>query len=181
MSGRVHEFPQVLTSAGQARSHRPDRHPKRNSALLVAQPGPRAQREDVLLLGLQPVDDLQHASHLIFVRETSDQFVGEVLRHASVQPPESTLGATPGTSAVAENIHSHAEEPRKALSRFCCKLDILSSSPSHEKHLGHEVFRLRPVRRPAKAKVVDRSRVPLVEIAKCVRIALADAFPKLGV
>jgi hypothetical protein len=155
-------------------TNRAHRHAERGRGLVVAEPRPHAQRDDVPLLARQPRDAFEHGPHLCCglgaggdVGRRSSGLARQLLHECTVTPE------CPPT--VAEHVRRDPVEPGQELAVY--DDDLIPTPERLEEDDRREILGLRPVGESAKQVVVDRPCMPLVELGERVLIALC-ARPK---
>jgi transcription elongation factor GreA len=182
MSVRLDEFPEVGAGAGESRANRPDRHGERNRRLLVVEPGPGAERQNVALVSEELLDDGLDLGHLRLVGDAADRLVAVVgLDLTRVEPPERGRSPAPAPSPVPQLVRRNSEEPGQNAPRLGREDDLAAASPGGQEDVGRGILRRCPVRRRAEREVVDGAGVTFEESAERAGIAVDGRSPELPI
>jgi hypothetical protein len=109
MSAALDEFPEVRSRAREPRTDGSDRHAEGERAILVAEAGPRAEREHLLLMDRKLVDHREHLPHLLLVGEPPDDLVAEVGFGCRVEARDRCDRPTARAAAIPDEVQGDPE------------------------------------------------------------------------
>ena len=138
----------------RARAHGPDRHPQSDCRVLVAEPGPGAEREDLLLATRKSSEQGEGAAHQLFVVDPLVAVVREARLRARLRnAPERRRVTTLGATAVANDVRGDPKQPREFLT---ARQLLIDPAPGLEEDDRDEILGDGPAPNAAEAVVVDR-------------------------
>jgi hypothetical protein len=179
MSTGFAEFPQASTRSRQPRAHRADGQAERHRGVLIGEPRPGAESDDLALALRQLRDGAKRDAHAPLVVETSVGIVGEIRTVLERQALERGAMSSFRPSAIAEDVGRNTKEPGQCPSIL--EPHLASPAPCLEEDDRRQVLGNRPVRGAAEAEVVDRARVPLEQNAEGGGVTICGKPPELGI